>query len=149
MIVPIDPVANIVVFQYNPYEVHFKKDIKWRGIHSTGREQPVFQYGCGEGKVLGFSIEVSRYNNSDFFVKGFFDSLLMFSKPLVKGMGIDRPPKLQIILGQDINMTGFIDDIHIRYGSHRGQTGHFAYPATPDTLLPKEGHVIVKFVEYI
>ena len=148
MIVPIDNVAQIVTFQWNPYELHLKKDIKWKGIHTAGREQPVFQYGCGEAQVLGLSIEVSRYNNSDFFVKGFFDSLLELSKPLVRGMGVNRPPRVQVILGASINMRCFIDDIHIRYGDHRGQQHHYTYLATPDLLLPKDGHVIVKFVEY-
>jgi hypothetical protein len=148
MIIPIDPVAGVVVFQYNPYEIHVKKDIKWKGIHVAGREQPVYQYGCGEPVVLALSLEVSRENNSDFFVKGFFESLLMLTKPLVKNMGVNRPPRCQIILGQDINMTGFVDDVHIRYGSHRGQQ-HYTYLANPDTLLPKEGHVVIKFVEYM
>jgi hypothetical protein len=148
MIVPIDSVGQIVVFEWNPYELHNKKTVKWKGIHTAGREQPLYQYGCGEAQVISVSIEVSRWNNSDFFVQGFFDSLLELTKPLVQGAGVNRPPRVQLILGASINMTCFIDDVHVRYGSHRGQMHHYTYLATSDLLLPKEGHVIIKFKEY-
>lgn len=148
MIIPIDGSGPTVIFQWNPYEVHVKKDVKWRGIHTAGREQPIFQYGCGEARVLSLSVEVSRYNNSDFFVQGFFDQLQALAVPSVFGMGVNRPTRVQAILGQSINMTCFIDDVHFRYGSHRGQQHHFTYLATPDNLLPKEGHVIIKLIEY-
>jgi hypothetical protein len=149
MIVPIDNAGGIVTFQYNPYELHLKKEVKWKGIHTAGRQQPVFQYGCGEARVLGLSIEVSQANNADFFVCGFFDSLQLLAEPIVFGMGVNRPPRVQVILGDSLSMTCFIDDLHIRYGSHRGQQHHYTYLAHPDTLYPREGHVIIKFVEYM
>lgn len=148
MIIPIDGAGQIVVFQWNPYELNITKATHWKGIHTAGREQPVYQYGCGEARVLNLSIEVSRDNNSDFFVVGFFDSLMELTRPYVFGMGVNRPTRVQVILGQSVNMTCFVDDVHFRMGSHVGQQKHHTYLATPDNLLPKEGHVIVKFKEY-
>jgi hypothetical protein len=148
MIIPIDDAGMPVIFQWNPYEVHIQKDIKWKGIHTAGREQPMFQYGCGEARQIGLSIEVSRMNNSDFFVQGFYEQLQDLARPRVRGMGVNRPPRVQLILGASLNVTCMIDNIHFRFGSHRGQQHHFTYLATPDMLLPKEGHVILKLIEY-
>jgi hypothetical protein len=147
MIVPIDGAGLPVVFQWNPHELQINKDVKWKGVHTAGREQPVYQYGCGEARSVGLSIEVSRMNNSDFFVKGFYEQLQDLARPRVRGMGVNRPPRVQLILGASVNMTCTIDNINFKFGS-RSQKGQ-AYLATADWLLPKEGYVIMKFVEYI
>lgn len=149
MIVPIDGAANIVTFEWNPYEVQIIKDTHWRGIHVAGREQPVFQYGCGEAQKVVLAIEVSQTNNPDFFVRGYFDTLTDLARPYVIGMGVNRPTRVQLILGDDLNMCCFIERLGFRYGSHRGQTHHHTYLAHPDTLYPREGHVVIDLMEYM
>jgi hypothetical protein len=148
LIIPLESGAPPIVFQYNPYEFHIDKDIKWKGIHTAGRDQPLLEYGSGEARRISIGFEVSKYNNSDFFVIGYMQSLLELSRPLVKGRGVNRPSRVQLIIGASYNETCVVDDIKIRMGSHKGQTSHHTYLADPVNLLPKEGHILVRLVEY-
>jgi hypothetical protein len=144
MIIPLEAFAEPVVFQWNPYEVHYDKVNKWAQLHPAGAERPIFHFGCGEARIISLSIEVSKHNNSDFFVKGWFDKLHKLTKPLVRGMGLNRPPEVQIILGGSLDAKAILKRVHFRMGSHRGQQHHFTYLAEPNMLLPKEGHVIIR-----
>ena len=147
LIIPVEINLAPVVFQYNPYEFHIDKDIKWKGVHTAGRDQPYLEFGCGEPRRVTFGIEVSKYNNSDFFVMGFIQTLLELSRPSVRGRGVNRPPRVQVILGASYNETCVIDDIKIRMGSHRANQ-HIAYLADPVFLLPKEGNILIRLLEY-
>ena len=149
MIIPLEGGSGPIIFQWNPYELHINKDIKWKPLHVAGAEAAYLEYGCGEPRHISIGIEVSQDNNSDFFVKGQLDALLDLSKCTVKGQGVDRPPRLLLQLGASLSVTCIVDDIRVRYGSHVGQRHHFTYLAHPDTLLPREGNVVARFLEDI
>lgn len=148
MIIPLETGVQPIIFQYNPYEFHIDKDIKWKGIHTAGRDQPYLEFGSGEARKISIGFEVSKYNNSDFFVMGYMKSILELSRPIVRGMGVNRPTRIQLIIGLSYNETCVIDDIKVRMGSHRGQTGHHTYLAEPINLMPKEGHILLRLLEY-
>lgn len=148
MIIPLESGGGPIIFQYNPYEFHIDKDIKWKGIHTAGRDQPHLEYGCGEARKISIGFEVSKYNNSDFFVIGYMRTILELSRPVVRGMGVNRPSRVQLIIGDSYNETCVIDDIKVRMGSHKGQQHHYTYLAEPISLLPKEGHILLRLLEY-
>jgi hypothetical protein len=148
MIIPIDGGGGPVVFEFNPYEVHINKIVKWHPQYAAGREMPYWHHGCGESRVVSFSMELSRDNNSNSFVKSFIDSVLALTKPTVKGAGLDRPPKCQAILGASLTLTCIVHDVKVRFGSHHGQRMHYSYLADPGSLLPSEGHLITHLLEY-
>jgi len=148
MIIPLEGGGVPIIFQWNPYELHIDKDIKWKPLHVAGAEAPYFEYGCGEARKISLGIEVSQDNNSDFFVKGYLDAIVQLGYPTVRGQGVNRPPRLLLNLGASLNVICLVDDVKVKYGSHRGQS-HYTYLAHPDTLLPKEGNVLVRLVEDI
>lgn len=142
IITPIDGFMEPIYFQWNPAAVNIHKSSKWHPAAVAGRSQPVFQFGCGGSVDVSFSLEVSRWNNSDFFVKGYCDSILLLTEVVP---GLSRPPLVDLTLGDSLSLIGFIADVAVHYQSTSGGKG---YDADPNTLLPKEALVNIQFTEY-
>jgi len=149
MLVPLDILMMPVVFQYNPYEIHEDSIADWQQLAVAGREAPYLHFGCGRVHRVSFSLEISRNDRGDNWVKTFSDSIRRLTKPLVRGAGLHRPTRVQAILGAHLNMTCVVEDAKVRYGAHRGMTHHMTYMAAPLTLLPRDGHITIHLFEWI
>lgn len=117
MLIPVDGSCGPVVFQWNPPFVKHTRDAKWIKMKSAGNDMPQLQYTCGDPTKFSFEFDVSRYNNSDFFVKGFADNLMdMTLASKGPGAAVQRPPKVTFVMGQFIRKNVVVEHVEIIYG---------------------------------
>jgi len=126
MIIPVDGGSSPVIFQWNPATIQYSRSAHWHPMKAAGNNEPFLQYTCGSNHIVHFSIDVSRDNNSDFFVKGFADSLIALADTTESGGNVKRPPKVMFISGASLSIYGVVDKVDV----------HYKTLANPDTLLP-------------
>ena len=130
MIVPMDGGGDPVTFQWNPATIKHSRDSDWKSMYAAGNESPHLQYTCGKAHVFSFSIDVSRWNNSDFFVKGFADKLMALAATCSAGGAVKRPPKIMFTSGQAHKVRGVIDKVEITYTTLANPNSLLHYGAT-------------------
>ena len=116
MIIPLDQEAPLIIFQWNPKYIQEVKTNKVIEIPVAGREQPHSQYGCGKARIFKFVMDLSKSNNYGSFVRTSLSDLRQYTKPLVKGQGVNRHPRCQIILGSFLDLKCEIITIESKYG---------------------------------
>lgn len=124
-----------VRFHYNPHKVVTNKDTSWTQLKSAGREQPILQYGCGNPIYYELEIDLTRAGG-DNYVKQATETLLNMCRPLVRGAGVDRPPKVQLVLGSAITATCIVDSVTSQYG-----------PLFSMSLNPYMGKLTIRLLE--
>lgn len=127
----------IVRFYFNPATISIGKSPAWGRMEAAGREQPIIQYGCGEARTFNFELKLTRAAGAG-YVRGTVESLLELSKPLVRGIGVDRPPSVRLILGVALKAVCVIDHVDGEYGPL----------FNPVTLEPYQGSISIALTEY-
>lgn len=136
MIMSLDGGGGRVQFYWNPQTIETNKDTKWNHLAAAGREQDILQYSCGAPIYYQFEVDLTRAGGES-YVKDTTEKLLEMCKPSVKGAGVDRPPRVKLILGQAINATCIIASVSSKYGP--------LYD--PGSLNPYFGKLTLKLVE--
>lgn len=125
-----------VRFHYNPSSIKTNKTPAWNKLKAAGREQSILQYGCGEPIYYSFEVDLTRAGG-DGYPRQAVETLLEMCRPTVKGAGVDRPPKVQLILGNAVNATCVVDSVEGDYGPL----------FSPQSLDPYLGKLSIKLVE--
>ena len=135
MIIPVDALLPPVVFQWNPATIKYSRAARWHALGAAGNNEPYLQYTCGNNHIVRFTIDVSRENNSDFFVRGFAADLVSLADVSSSGSNIERPPKIVFVSGASLHNFGIIDKVDVDYG----------LLSNPETLLPYGAkiHVVI------
>jgi hypothetical protein len=133
MIIPIDGGGSPVIFQWNPATIKYSRAANWHSMRAAGNNEPFLQYTCGSSHIVHFSIDVSRSNNSDFFVRGFARDLVALADTGQSGGMVKRPSKVMFISGDSLSIYGVVDKVDVAYG----------LLANPDSLLPYEAKIAV------
>jgi hypothetical protein len=105
---------------------------------AAGNNQPFLQYTCGGANLVDFTIDVSRYNNSDFFVRGTMGSLIALASTTDTGASVKRPPKVMFISGESLSILCVVDKVVATFGIR----------ANPNTLLPYEAKIHVTLMRW-
>ena len=125
-----------VTFFYNPQMIKLGKKARWNHIKAAGRTNPVMQYGCGDAETIGFNVDLTRAGGDD-YVKSSINKLKGMCKAIVKGAGVDRPPRVKFILGSAIDFEAILEDVKGTYGPLYN----------PDGLNPYFGKVTLLLTE--
>jgi hypothetical protein len=124
--------ASPIIFQWNPATIKYSRAANWHSLPAAGNNQPFLQYTCGGANLISFTIDVSRYNNSDFFVRGTIGSLVALASTSQSGSSsISSPPKVMFISGDSLSVLCVVDKVAVNFGIR----------ANPETLLPYEAKI--------
>lgn len=121
-------------FQWNPQIVNTVKKPHWHKLYPAGAEGPVYHYGAGEPDTMTFLMDLSSSRGG---VSSAFETLKLFTKPLIRGWGVKRPTLATLILGAEITRTGFVVNV----------TGAYGPIFHPYTFSAEQGKVTVSFEE--
>lgn len=128
--------GGTITFYYNPQTIETTKSTKWNHLPAAGREQALIQYGCGGPTSYHFDVDLSRTGGEQ-YVKDTIEKLVKLCYPTKKGAGVDRPPKVQLILGDALSQTCVMDEVRGKYGP--------IYD--PQSLNPLTGKVTLKLTK--
>lgn len=131
MLIPIGGGGSPIIFQWNPATIKYSRSANWHSLPAAGNNQPFLQYTCGGANLISFIIDVSRYNNSDFFVRGTIGALVALASASNSSGSINRPPKVMFISGESLSVLCVVDKVAVNFGIR----------ANPNTLLPYEAKV--------
>ena len=131
--------SGSIRFQWNPNKIGGPKvQANWTRVATAGREQPFMHYASGGSNMFNISIELSRYDNGDEYVKDTIERIISLTKPTVKGTGVSHPPRIMLIIGTFLRKTCVLESVD---------------PVCmdlfhPDTLNPFKAEVSLTLAEY-
>jgi len=112
MIIPIDGPGSSIRFQWNPKKIDGPTvKAEYAKLNVAGRDSPYQQYSHGDATIIKFTIEVSRYNNSDGYVASIGDALRSLTQPSVQMAGMSRPPRVMLILGSFLRSICILTEV--------------------------------------
>lgn len=131
--------GEIIVFQWNPNQIQGPtRQSEYARIATAGRKLPFYQYTHGGASRISFEIEWSRYNNAESYVKQQVAQLRNLTRPTVRGAGISRPPRIQLMLGTFLYETCVLVSVDPLYTE----------PFEPLSLNPQNAKVALTCEKY-
>lgn len=140
MIIPLEGSGTArapISFQWNPKTIKEDKGVQWARLKPIGREQPILQYSIGQARVISFDIDVSEPGGTGTAAKAYINRFLDLTKPTIGG-NVKRPPKLKLVMGQNISMVCVLTAV----SNIHGPQFH------PITLGPQQSSVRLTFAEF-
>lgn len=104
-----------VQFYFNPQIIKITKQVRWNTLEAAGREQGIIQYGCADPRSFEFDVDLTRAGG-DNYVKDTTEKLFKMTKPSIRGSGVDRPPKVRLIMGDAVKANCVLDSVSSSYG---------------------------------
>jgi len=99
-IIPLDGGGGSIQFQWNPKTVEGPGGrAEYAQLKCAGGEQPFLQFACGDVPEIRLDLDISGQDKSPGFVKSQVDALVKLTKPVARGQGVNRPPRVQLIFG--------------------------------------------------
>lgn len=131
--------GEVIVFQWNPNQIQGPtSQSEYARIATAGRKLPFYQYSNGSASSISFEIEWSRYDNTGSWVKDQVDKLNNLTRPTIRGAGISRPPRIQLILGNFLYETCVLISVEPQYSE----------PFEPTSLNPHNARVGLTLEKY-
>ena len=140
MIIPLEGglTGGAITFQWNPAEVHRQDSANWVPLYVAGRELPYLQYAHGRESILRFTLRFTGSGSSPSFVGDMLDNLRSLMEPSIQMASLQRPPRVIVMLGNDLRLTCVLRDCRTRRHTY----------ATPDGLQWLFGDAQLIFSEY-
>lgn len=105
-IIPLEGPVGPIWFQWNPSKIGaVKAEAKWTNINVAGAPRPYHHFAHGDNDVIQFEIHQTRKGAPDGYIKNLRDTLVMLTKPIIPMAGVNRPPLVKFVFGNEIRET--------------------------------------------
>jgi len=111
MIMAIDGEGGQVRFQYNPVEIEGPTAVtSWASMQVAGRRDSYLQFSHGEQSFIRFSLVFGRRSDTQ-AVNNYYESLVKFTIPVQRGIGMKRPPLCMFIFGNFLRTKCIVKEV--------------------------------------